>query len=331
VTLEADFSVARRKMAVEMSLAVEPGERLSLFGPSGAGKTTALEALAGLVPIESGEVRLDGVLVNVARPRQRDRRGAQRQSRRLKPVPARQCGVSIVRQPTTLFPHLSVGENASYGSLATSKEAEEMLRAVGLGDLHAASPGTLSGGQRQMLALARALARPFKALLLDEPVSAVDVRTRPQLMEIATATAAGNGAVAILVSHDLQEAQGFGQLMGLVDAGRVIQLAHPEKLAHNPATVRGAELLGYTAFIPRDAATAWAIHPDRCIEGSVPDKGLVLEGSVAGVRAAGVRFACDISLSSEQQIEIHTSSPPEVGTTCTVTALDPPLVGRVNR
>jgi ABC-type sulfate/molybdate transport systems ATPase subunit len=314
--LEIDIAVRRRALLVEAALSLAPGERLSVFGTSGAGKTTLLEAIAGTARLEHGEVRIDGVDVSA--------------------LPLRHRRVGVVRQPTTLFPHLSVAANVSYGVSASEGAAvDAALERVGLRGLGRAVPGALSGGQRQRAAFARAIARPFRVLLLDEPFSAVDVGSRVDLMELAERVTGEQEAATLFVTHDLSEAQGFGQRIAILDSGRILQLGDPEKVVAEPATVRVAELCGYDSFVDHDDDQVWALHADRFLLGAHPDRGLVFSGQVTSVRAAGVRFRCEMAaVSSERRdrttgLRMHLDSPPEVGADCVVTAIRPPLVTRV--
>jgi ABC-type sulfate/molybdate transport systems ATPase subunit len=332
--LEADFVVARRTFDVVAQLALASGQRLSLFGPSGAGKTTILEAIAGTVTLRTGEVRLDGRLVNASA-------GSWRAQ--MQPVAMRRRGIAVVRQPTTVFPHLSVRKNVAYG-LEDKRHVGELLAHVGLEDLADAMPGTLSGGQRQRVCLARAVARPFRALLLDEPFSAVDVSSRLALRDLAIEAVRRQDAVALFVTHDLVEAQAFGHRIAVIEAGRFLQVADADTLVRQPATRRVAELCGYTSFVDHGDGRQWALHPDRFIEGAISGAGIVLSGTVTSVRAFGTRFACEMvgalgpnstvgtasaTAAATTRILVHVDAPPDVGTDWVVTPLDPPLVSRV--
>jgi len=352
--LDADVTVARRSFDVKAVVSLAAGERLALFGTSGAGKTTLVEAIAGTTPITSGEVRLDRKIVNApvsswrARGRGQGRARGRPHARDVPPeagprhplaVPFRFRGVAAVRQPTTLFPHLSIVENVGYGlrhpSAYGDGSVEDLLDDVGLGGLGQALPQALSGGQRQRAALARALARPFKALLLDEPFSAVDVTSRSALRQLAIDAARERGAVSVLVTHDLAEAQAFGDRIGVMDTGRILQIGDAGDIARAPANRRVAELFGYTAFAEHDEGNLRAFHPDRFVVGTHPERGIVLDGVVTAVRALGTRFACEVQGSDTSGLvlrglfQVNVDCPPAVGSHWEVTALQPPLVARV--
>jgi ABC-type Fe3+/spermidine/putrescine transport system ATPase subunit len=347
--LDADFVVARRSFEVIARLGLARGERLSLFGPSGSGKTTCLEAIAGSVELKHGQIRLDGRLVNAARERRI-------QAPAKRPIEPRERGVALVRQPTTLFPHLNVRENVTYRvrkrALFGDRSLEQLLDEVGLGGLAGASPDALSGGQRQRACLARAIAQPFRALLLDEPFSAVDSASRVMLRNLAIDACDRAGAVGILVTHDLGEAQAFGHQLGIIDEGQMLQVGSTDELVRRPGTVRVAQLCGFSSFVPHDSETLWALHPDRFVEGARPDLGIVLAGRVRSVQAFGPRFTCEMvpltgalehstpadgtnalsgdgGFSGEAAVRVHVESPPRVGDQWEVTALHPPLVKRV--
>jgi ABC-type sulfate/molybdate transport systems ATPase subunit len=329
--LEADFAVARRAFEVAARLSLASGQRLSLFGASGAGKTTILEAIAGTVRLRRGDVRLDGRLVNAST-------GSWRSP--VQPVAMRRRGIAVVRQPTTVFPHLSVRRNVAYG-LKDDRRLGEILALVGLEALRDAMPEMLSGGQRQRVCLARAVARPFRALLLDEPFSAVDVSSRVALRDVALDAVSRQDAIALLVTHDLAEAQAFGHQIAVVDNGQVLQLSDAGTLVRHPATRRVAELCGYTSFFDHSDGRQWALHPDRFAEGARNEDGIVLSGTVASVQAFGTRFACEMLGTPTQshvvgaaalpqtRISVHVDAAPEMGREWVVTALDPPLVSRV--
>jgi ABC-type sulfate/molybdate transport systems ATPase subunit len=316
--LEVDLEVERRQVTVEARFGLEACERLALFGTSGAGKTTILESIAGLTHLRRGTIRVEGKLVA----------GKQRGEATLE---ARHRQVALVRQPTTLFPHLTVEQNVAYGvrHSPTRGRVSELLERLGLGALARARGAALSGGQRQRVALGRALASSFRVLLLDEPLSAVDVAAREDLRQLTIETSAERGAAGILVTHDLTEAQAFSDRIGIIDSGHLLQMGGSLEVVLAPTSRRVAELVGYGGFVrdPSGAERWRAIHPDRVLSGAVPDRGLVLNGRVLSTRPHGARYECTVAERSGEQFTIHLDTPLSVGADCTVTALEPPAVG----
>jgi len=299
---------------------------MALYGTSGAGKSTILEAIAGGLRIARGQVLLDGRVVSTVF-------GKRRHAPRVGDViPERDRQISLVRQPTTLFPHLSVTRNVTYG-LARPRQRPDVLDAVGLTGFDDVPAGQLSGGQRQRVALARALGRGFRALLLDEPFSAVDVAARSTLRELAESRVEEEGSVALLVTHELTEAQAFGHRMAVLDAGKILQVGDPHDLVLAPASRRVAELCGYTAFVPAPGGDVFALHPERFAEGSRPDLGPVITGIVKAVQGFGPRWVCFLEVAGQGPgtvvVQVRVDHPPQPGTPWDVTAIAPPRVTSV--
>jgi len=214
---------------------VEPGECLALAGPSGAGKTSVLRVAAGLLRPAHGRVEAHGeTWLDTAR-------GVE------VPAERRRCG--FVFQDYALFPHLSAWQNVSYGLRGLRRRERrsrslELLARFGLGGRADARPGNLSGGERQRVALARALARMPEVLLLDEPLSALDARTRVSAArELATVLRASQ-APALLVTHDFTEAAQLADRVGIVDSGRVVQEGTASELAARPRSAFVADFTG---------------------------------------------------------------------------------------
>ncbi|GAB3311136.1 ABC transporter ATP-binding protein [Epidermidibacterium keratini] len=235
--LDAHVDVPRRDFDVTLDLLAEPGEVIALLGPNGSGKSTTLGALVGLIAPRSGHVRVGGeVLHDLAE-------GIW--------LPPDQRGVGMVFQNGRLFPHLSALDNVAFGprSRGASKgDAETTARAalarIGALELAAAKPGGLSGGQAQRVALARALATDPGLLLLDEPMSALDARSRIAVRaELRTHLADFDG-VAIVVTHDLYDAAALADRMLVIEHGRVVQSGTPYDVASRPATDYVADLAG---------------------------------------------------------------------------------------
>ena len=220
-------------LALEVELAVAPGETLALAGPSGAGKTSVLRAIAGLLRPERGRVVCG------------DERWLDTDAR--VDIPPEQRGCGYLFQEYALFPHLSAWRNVAYGLPRGERRREpavELLDRFGLADRADAHPRGLSGGERQRVALARALARRPRALLLDEPLSALDARTRGRASrELANALRAAN-VPALLVTHDFAEAALLGDRVAVIDAGRIVQDGTARELAAAPASAFVADLTG---------------------------------------------------------------------------------------
>ncbi len=208
----------------DVSFDVATGGYGVVIGPAGSGKTTLLEAIAGLTPLVSGEVSLGAR--NVTREPPEDR------------------GIGIVYQHGYLFPHLSVGENINYGASDTLPAAQEVTRRLGIAELVDRDVQSLSGGERQLVALARALARRPPLVLLDEPFSALDPKRRALARREVRALHREWGFTALQVTHDFTEAGLLGDVAILLDAGRVLQYGAPDEVFRKPATPYIAEFLG---------------------------------------------------------------------------------------
>jgi molybdate transport system ATP-binding protein len=222
-------------LELDVALAVDPGECLALAGPSGAGKTSVLKVTAGLLRPDRGLVRADGVTwldtgAGIDMPAER-----------------RRCG--YVFQDYALFPHLSAWQNVAYPLRELPRRERhprsvELLERFGLADRATARPHTLSGGERQRVALARALARRPDVLLLDEPLSALDARTRASASRELAAMLREVEVPALLVTHDFAEAAQLGDRVGVIDAGRVVQEGTPSELAAAPRSAFVADFTG---------------------------------------------------------------------------------------
>ena len=236
--LDADFEVERRDFTVRAALQVGPGERLALFGPSGAGKTTVLEVIAGLVQPSRGRVVLRGrVLTSTSPPRCA--------------LPPWQRRVGLLRQDPGLFPHLSVMQNLAYAPASGGPaEVRELAALLGIGELLSVMPMRLSGGQAHRVALGRLLLAPCDALLLDEPYTGLDAGLRRTLTDLVVSLVSMRNIPALLVAHELVEAQAFAHRLAVLDRGRILQVGPPGEVVRRPASRRVAELVGYRAFVP---------------------------------------------------------------------------------
>ncbi|MBK3646113.1 ABC transporter ATP-binding protein, partial [Streptomyces sp. MBT33] len=205
------------------------------LGPNGAGKTTALRALAGLTPLTDGHLRLDGTDLTRTPPENRP--------------------VGVVFQDYLLFPHLTALDNVAFGprcqgaSKAESRaRATEWLTRMGLADHMTARPRRLSGGQAQRVVLARALATNPRLLLLDEPLAALDARTRLDVRAELRRHLAEFEAVAVLVTHDPLDAMVLADRLVVVEHGEVVQEGSPSDIARHPRTDYIARLVGLNLY-----------------------------------------------------------------------------------
>ena len=231
------------------------GELLSVLGPSGSGKSTLLRLCAGLESPDHGTVRFEGVDHTHEPPERRP--------------------VNMVFQSYALFPHMDVRGNVEYGPRAARlPEAEVRERAaqvtelVGLSGLEDRRPGQLSGGQQQRVALARALAMRPKALLLDEPLSALDMHLRAQVRDHLCGLQSSLGISMVLVTHDQAEAMAVSQRLALMSEGRIVQVGRPEEIYDSPVDVTAAEQVGRMSFIRANGGHEGSLH--RLAAGLLP-------------------------------------------------------------
>jgi iron(III) transport system ATP-binding protein len=220
-----------------VSLAIKSGHILALLGPSGCGKTTSLRLIAGFESLDSGYIEIDGRVV----------------AEDGFSLPPEKRRVGMVFQDYAIFPHLSVAQNVAFG-LGRGQQAAErtdtMLHMVGLANQGAKMPHELSGGQQQRVALARALALDPAVVLLDEPFSNLDTALRQQVRREVKGLLKQNGATAVFVTHDQEEALFLGDQIAVMNEGMIEQLGTPEEIFHRPRTRFVAEFMGQTDFIP---------------------------------------------------------------------------------
>ena len=215
----------------DVSLAIAPGELAVCIGPSGCGKTTLLRVIAGFLRPEAGKVRLSGIDVTTA------------------PARAHECG--IVFQAYALFPHMSVWENVAYPLRVRGqpldvrrRRAGEMLELVALSAHADRLPAQLSGGQQQRVALARALVFHPRALLLDEPLSALDAATRVSMRDEIRRIQKAQNIAALLITHDQDEALSLADRVAVLRDGRLVQYATPHEIYDRPADAFVAGFVG---------------------------------------------------------------------------------------
>ncbi|MET8715033.1 ABC transporter ATP-binding protein [Streptomyces sp. NPDC004735] len=233
--LDARLVVERGAFRLDVALTAAPGEVVALLGPNGAGKTTALRALAGLTPLSGGHLRLDGTALERTPPESRP--------------------VGVVFQDYLLFPHLTALDNVAFGprchgatKASAREQAADWLGRLGLADHAGAKPRRLSGGQAQRVALARALATRPRLLLLDEPLAALDARTRLEVRSQLRRHLADFEAVAVLVTHDPLDAMVLADRLVVVEDGRIVQEGAPSDVARRPRTDYIAQLVGLNLY-----------------------------------------------------------------------------------
>jgi molybdate transport system ATP-binding protein len=235
VALRVDAETPLGPLLLNVEVEVAPGECLALAGPSGAGKSSVLRIVAGLLRPERGLVRSGP--------------DVQLDTRAGIDVPPERRGCGYLFQEYALFPHLSALQNVAYPMTGVpraerGRRAGDLLERFGLGELAGARPATLSGGERQRVALARVLARRPRVLLLDEPLSALDARTRAGAARELAAVLRESDAPAVLVTHDFAEAAQLGDRVGVLDAGRVLQEGTASELAASPRSAFVADFTG---------------------------------------------------------------------------------------
>ena len=228
--MSVDYGTTR--VVNKLNLELGEDEILMLVGPTGCGKTTILQALAGLIPISEGQMSLGNWSAN---PK--------------KYVPPEKRNVGMVFQDFALFPHLTVEQNVCF-RLKDTALADHWITLLGLEPFRTVKPARLSGGQKQRVALARTLAHKPSFVLLDEPLSNLDAALKDSLRwEIRDALKAA-GVPAIWVTHDQEEALSVGDRVGILNKGKLEQLATPEACYSEPASRFVARFMGEASFIP---------------------------------------------------------------------------------
>lgn len=230
MSLHARIKVRRNDFALDVNMSVFAGETVAILGPNGAGKTTLLRALAGLIPI-SGRVELDGEVFD--------------DSARLRHVPTERRRVGLVFQDHVLFPHMTVLQNVAFGlGRDGTRIAMAWLNRAGLSDKARAMPRELSGGQAQRVALLRTMATEPRLLLLDEPLSALDVTIRAEVRRELSRQLAGFKGIRILVTHDPLEAMALADRLIVLEDGKIVQSGTPADVTARPRSRFVADLAG---------------------------------------------------------------------------------------
>ena len=304
-----DYGTTRVVNQVDLTLAED--EILMLVGPTGCGKTTILQALAGLIPITEGEISIGNWKATAQ-----------------KPVPPEKRNVGMMFQDFALFPHLTVEQNVCF-RLNDNSLADHWLELLGLSDFRHAKPARLSGGQKQRVALARTLAHKPSYVLLDEPLSNLDAALKDTLRWDIRQALKEAAVPAIWVTHDQNEALSVGDRVGILQSGVLQQLAPPEQCFSQPVNRFIAGFLGEACFIQgqfengqvsTELGTAPAqqsasgdatavdvlLRPDD-LSIHVANDSADANGTVSWVRFEGGSKLYAVTLNSGQEVKIRTS------------------------
>jgi ABC-type Fe3+/spermidine/putrescine transport system ATPase subunit len=273
-----EISYGRTRVIRHLSLTVADGEFVSLLGPSGAGKTTVLKAVAGLIRPQAGEVLID--------------------NRPVTGVPPERRSAVMVFQKPLLFPFMNVAQNIGFGlrmlrlGRAESRtRIRSILELTGLAGLEQRKVHEISGGQQQRVALARALVLRPSILLLDEPLSSLDANLRQQMRELIQDIQAQTRTTTLFVTHDQSEALMLSDRVGLLLGGRLRQLGAPRELFHRPADPEVARFFGGCNFF--EGKIRHGLFD--CALGRFPAPGVSANGQAltATIRPEDIRLGSD--------------------------------------
>ena len=238
MSLDVDVRVRRGTFVADVAFGVDAGETVAILGPNGAGKSSIVDCLAGLLEPERSRIMLDGRLLDDVPPGARP--------------------IGVVFQGLLLFPHLSALENAAFPLRArgvprrkAGERAAALLSSFGIPHRANARPKDLSGGEAQRVALARALVHEPRLLVLDEPLTGLDVRSRVEMRSLLRRILGGFDGVRVLITHDPVEATTLADRLVLMEEGRVTQRGTPEDIRAAPRTPYAAELVGVNLFTGR--------------------------------------------------------------------------------
>ena len=275
-----------------VSLTIGDNEFFTLLGPSGCGKTTLLRLLAGFEAPSQGRISIDGADVAGVPPQKRP--------------------VNTVFQSYALFPHMSVAANVAFGlemlrmpQPAIRQRVAEALDMVGLSAFGGRSPALLSGGQQQRVALARALAPKPRVLLLDEPLSALDLKLRRQMQGELKRLQGETGIAFVLVTHDQEEALAMSDRLAVMSGGNVLQVGAPRDIYDNPKSRFVADFIGESNLLSgselgRGAGITIAVRPEKVRLSTGAGK---VQGIVAAITFLGLDTVYDVILSGGTKVK----------------------------
>ncbi len=286
------FAYERTPVLRDVNFSAGAGAITCVVGPSGCGKSTLLRLAAGLLPVQRGQIHVDGQPISAP--------GLH--------VPPEQRSVGLVFQEGALFPHLTVEQNIGFGldDKASAARISELIELTDLAGLEKRHPHELSGGQRQRVALARALAPEPRVLLFDEPYANLDQSLRRQLRDATRQLVAELDMVAVFVTHDSDDVTALADTVVAVDEGTVVQQGSPRDLFDHPEHASVARLFGQTQrIVARKSGdiieTAFGDWPSDCLAVEAPDDcvlellvrpdGMTIEAHPEGLPVAELRVA----------------------------------------
>ncbi|WP_433990339.1 Spermidine/putrescine import ATP-binding protein PotA (plasmid) [Pseudoseohaeicola sp. NH-UV-7] len=301
-----------------VSVSIKQNEFFTLLGPSGCGKTTLLRTIAGFVDPTSGTVTMNG--------------------KNLLDLPPHKRPVNTVFQSYALFPHLTVAQNIGFSlemlgkpKAEIDKTVDKMLALVQLEAFATRKPQQLSGGQQQRVALARALAPEPKVLLLDEPLSALDLKLRKEMQLELKRLQIETGITFIFVTHDQEEALTMSDRIAVMKSGTILQIGSPRAIYNHPVDRFVADFIGETNFLSgsiensqirlssgelldgeiegRAGAVTLAVRPEQVRIGSAGDNGGLL-ATITDTVYFGTDTHCHMLLSDQTEIVARLQSPP---------------------
>lgn len=236
VCKDIQFSYGETPIIKDLNLEIQSGELITILGPSGCGKTTLLKLLAGLMPLDQGQLLFDKLDVSKTSPQKRD--------------------IAMVFQSYALFPHMTVIDNVIYGIKSSIKSKRErldkgleMLKTVNLLGFENRKVQSLSGGQQQRVALARAMVLNPSALLFDEPLSNLDQHLRVQMRREIRSLQQASAITAIYVTHDQEEAMAISDRIVVMKQGEILQVGTPKEIYTQPNCPFVASFMGTANFI----------------------------------------------------------------------------------
>jgi len=282
-----------------VSVAIRDNEFFTLLGPSGCGKTTLLRLIAGFEAPTTGRIRIGDIDVAALPPQKRP--------------------VNTVFQSYALFPHLNVAENVAFGlqmrqwpAAEIDSRVAETLAMVRLEGFARRRPAQLSGGQQQRVALARALAPKPSVLLLDEPLSALDLKLRKEMQNELKRLQQETGITFVLVTHDQEEALAMSDRIAVMRDGLILQIGRPKDIYDNPSCRFVADFIGEANLIPgeslgRDPALTVTVRPERILMGpaGLGGAGARIWGKISAVTFLGLDTLYEVRIAGEVRVRVR--------------------------